>query len=47
VEDVISDEPKRRAMADAALLKANEDRFDPEWVHPQFEKLYLSLKRRA
>jgi glycosyltransferase involved in cell wall biosynthesis len=47
VEDVISDEPKRRAMADAALLKAKEDRFDPEWVHPQFEKLYLSLKRRA
>ncbi|MFZ1663618.1 MAG: glycosyltransferase family 4 protein [Paracoccaceae bacterium] len=45
VEEVLSDEPLRLAMADAALRKSNEDRFDPDWVHPQFEKLYLALAK--
>jgi len=45
VEEILSDEPLRRAMADAALRKSKEDRFDPDWVHPQFEKLYLSLAK--
>jgi glycosyltransferase involved in cell wall biosynthesis len=48
VEDVLSDESRRKAMADAALIRAAEDRFNPDWVHPQFEKLYYDLcARRA
>jgi glycosyltransferase involved in cell wall biosynthesis len=43
VEDVLTDEPKRQAMAAAALARAGEDRFNPDWVHPQFERLYLGL----
>lgn len=43
VEAVLSDEPHRRALSAAALLRAREDRFNPDWIHPQFEKLYLSL----
>lgn len=45
VEQVLATEPHRKAMAAAALARASEDRFDPDWVHPQFEKLYLSLCR--
>lgn len=43
VEQVLSDEPRRRTLAAAALHRAREDRFNPDWIHPQFEKLYLSL----
>ena len=46
VEDVLSDEPRRRAMDQAALTRSREDRFNPDWVHPQFEKLYLQIRRR-
>lgn len=45
VEEVLSSEPRRRAMAQSALIRAGQDRFDPDWVHPQFEKLYYSLCR--
>jgi hypothetical protein len=37
------DELKHQAMAAAALARAGEDRFNPDWVHPQFERLYLGL----
>lgn len=43
VEDVMSDEGHRLAMGQAALRRADEDRFNPDWVHPQFERLYRSL----
>lgn len=43
VEDVLSDEPRRQIMAAAALARAGEDRFNPDWVHPQFGKLYAEL----
>ena len=43
VEDLLSDEPGRIAMGRAALSLAGQDRFDPDWVHPQFERLYRSL----
>ncbi|HQY43143.1 MAG TPA: glycosyltransferase, partial [Paracoccaceae bacterium] len=43
VEDMLADEPRRRAMAAAALARAREDRFNPDWVHPQFGKLYEEL----
>ncbi len=45
VEDALADENRRLAMGTAALARAAEDRFDPDWVHPQFEALYLSLSR--
>lgn len=43
VEAVLFDETHRRALSAAALQRAREDRFNPDWIHPQFEKLYLSL----
>lgn len=43
VEDMLADEPRRRAMAAAALARSREDRFNPDWVHPQFGKLYEEL----
>lgn len=46
VEAVLADETARRAMANAALERASEDRFNPEWVHPQFERLYYDLRSR-
>ncbi len=45
VEAVLGDASRRRAMSAAALARADEDRFNPDRVHPQFEKLYLSLRR--
>ena len=45
VEDVLADEGRRQAMAAAALARSTEDRFNPDWVHPQFEALYRSLAR--
>ncbi len=47
VETVLADEPCRKAMSAAALARAQEDRFNPDWVHPQFEQLYQSLRRPA
>lgn len=47
VEDVLADEYRRQAMAAAALARSTEDRFNPDWVHPQFEALYRSLARGA
>ena len=47
VEEVLSDEPRRKTMSAAALARATEDRFNPDRVHPQFEKLYLDLRRDA
>ena len=47
VETVLADEPRRKAMSAAALARAQEDRFNPDWVHPQFEQLYQSLRRPA
>ncbi|MBS0574484.1 MAG: glycosyltransferase family 4 protein [Proteobacteria bacterium] len=45
VEEVLADEGRRRAMAAAALARAGEERFDPGWVHPQFERLYREVVR--
>jgi glycosyltransferase involved in cell wall biosynthesis len=49
VTDILDDEPQRLAMAAAALARSREDRFDPAWVHAQFEQTYLELaeKRRT
>jgi glycosyltransferase involved in cell wall biosynthesis len=46
VEDALADEPRRRALGAAALARSKEDRFDPDWVHPQFERLYRAMARR-
>ena len=46
VEDVLSDDARRKAMTAAALARADEDRFNPDWVHPQFEKLYYDMLGR-
>lgn len=43
VEDVLCDEGRRQTMCQAALARAREDRFNPDWVHPQFKRLYRSL----
>lgn len=45
VEAVLADEPGRQAMAQAALARSREDRFNPDWVHPQFEALYRQMLR--
>lgn len=45
VEAVLTDEPLRNAMSQAALARSREDRFDPDWVHPQFEALYRKMVR--
>ncbi|WP_284176656.1 glycosyltransferase family 4 protein [Frigidibacter sp. SD6-1] len=46
VEAVLADETARRELGAAALARAGEDRFDPDWIHPQFEALYRSLARQ-
>ncbi|MCB2115505.1 MAG: glycosyltransferase family 4 protein [Rhodobacteraceae bacterium] len=43
VARILGDEPLRAAMAAAALEKAKLDRFDPDWVHRQFEATYRAL----
>lgn len=43
VARILSDEPARAAMAQAALQRSREDRFRPDWVHEQFEKTYRAL----
>ena len=46
VADVLSDEDRRRTLAENALKRSREDRFDPDWVHQQFEKTYYTLAGR-
>lgn len=43
VADVLGDEPRRQAMADAALARSREDRFSPDWIHEEFERTYRTL----
>lgn len=43
VADVLSDEDRRQILAENALKRSQEDRFDPDWVHRQFEKTYCEL----
>ena len=40
---VLEDEPRRAAMAAAALKRSTEDRFNPEWVHAEFVRTYRAL----
>ena len=47
IANVLSDESRRLAMAKAALERSKEDRFDPDWVHRQFEKTYRELARKC
>lgn len=43
LERVLGNEALRRNLAAAALGRSHEDRFNPDWVHPQFERLYREL----
>lgn len=44
---IAGDDALRRAMGQAALERAGLDRFDPDWVHGQFEQTYYRLAGRA
>ncbi len=44
---IIADDALRQAMGRAALERAKLDRFDPDWVHRQFEETYFGLAGRA
>ena len=46
VTGILSDDEKRSAMAGAALALSKHDRFNPDWVHRQFEKTYYELSGR-
>ncbi|WP_347310170.1 glycosyltransferase family 4 protein [Defluviimonas sp. SAOS-178_SWC] len=46
VTAILTDEGLRARMAAAALAKSRLDRFDPDWVHRQFEKTYVALAGR-
>ena len=46
VADILSNEDRRAQLAANALERSREDRFDPEWVHRQFEKTYYELAGR-
>ena len=46
VADILSDEDRRAELAANALERSREDRFDPDWVHRQFEKTYYDLAGR-
>ncbi len=46
VADVLSNEDRRAQLAANALERSREDRFDPDWVHRQFEKTYFELAGR-
>ena len=43
VARVLGDEERRAAMADAALARSREDRFDPDYIRKQFETAYRKL----
>lgn len=47
VTRILTDDARRARMAAAALEKSRLDRFDPDWVHRQFEEAYYRLSRRA
>ncbi|WP_263740496.1 glycosyltransferase family 4 protein [Albidovulum litorale] len=47
VARIAMDEMLRKNMGKAALTKSRLDRFDPDWVHRQFEETYIRLAGRA
>jgi glycosyltransferase involved in cell wall biosynthesis len=47
VAEVLENDTMRAAMAAAALERSCEDRFNPDWVHDQFEKIYTSVIGQA
>ncbi|MBC7141729.1 MAG: glycosyltransferase family 4 protein [Rhodobacteraceae bacterium] len=47
VTRILTDDALRTAMASAALAKSTLDRFDPDWVHGQFETAYFALAGRG
>ena len=47
VTRILRDDDLRAAMSKAALAKSKLDRFDPDWVHRQFEKTYFALAGRG
>lgn len=47
VARILGDDMLRRRMAVAAHEKSTLDRFNPDWVHRQFEGTYRQLGRRA
>lgn len=47
VTRILTDDPLRARMAAAALERSKLDRFDPDWVHRQFEETYYRLADRA
>jgi glycosyltransferase involved in cell wall biosynthesis len=46
VTRILTNEPLRAGMAAAALDRSKLDRFDPDWVHRQFEDMYYRLVGR-
>lgn len=44
---IVGDDALRAAMGQAALERAKLDRFDPDWVHRQFEETYYGLAGRG
>ena len=46
VTRILTDGALRKSMAEAALAKSKLDRFDPDWVHRQFEDTYFRLSGR-
>ncbi len=47
VTRILTDEALRQRLAAAALARSKLDRFDPDWVHAQFEKTYFTLAGRG
>lgn len=47
VTRILTDGTLRKSMAGAALAKSTLDRFDPDWVHRQFEETYFRLAGRG
>ncbi|WP_212751920.1 glycosyltransferase family 4 protein [Roseovarius arcticus] len=46
VAEILSNDDRRLHLAANALERSREDRFDPDWVHRQFEKTYYELAGR-
>lgn len=46
VTRILTDDALRARMAKAALERSRLDRFDPDWVHRQFEDTYYRLGRQ-
>ncbi|SPH18033.1 Phosphatidyl-myo-inositol mannosyltransferase [Defluviimonas aquaemixtae] len=47
VTEILTNDTLPESMGIAALAKSKLDRFDPDWVHRQFEKTYFSLAGRG